>query len=108
MAINEEYLAYILDQLSEFGDVNSRKMFGGSGLFSEGMMFGMIGGDVFRLKVDDHNRADYEAKGMKPYASGKKKKGMPYWEVPANVVEDKSELVRWAAKSLQAAHRSKK
>lgn len=108
MAITESYLNYILDQLSEFGPVDVKRMFGGAGLFHEGLMFGKIGGDVFRLKVDTHNQSDYEARGMRPYHSEKKKKGMPYWEVPADVVEDKQELARWATKAYEAAVRAKK
>ena len=103
MAVSEDYLKFIQDQLSEFGEFEIKKMFGGIGLFREGLMFGKIGGDTFRLKVDETNQKDYEEKGMKPYYSGKKKKGMPYWEVPADVLENKSELVKWAQKSVDVA-----
>ena len=108
MAIKDDYLNYVTDQLSEFGEFEIKRMFGGVGLFKEGLMFGMFGGDTFRLKVDSSNQADFEAKGMKPFYSEKKKKGMPYWEVPIDVLEDKSELADWAAKSYQAALNSKK
>ena len=108
MAVSESYLNYITDQLSEFGEVEVKRMFGGIGLFHQGLMFGKIGGDVFRLKVDDHNQADFEARGMKPYFSEKKKKGMPYWEVPTDVIEDRQMLAEWANKSYQAAVRAKK
>lgn len=108
MAISEKYLNYVLDQLSEFGDVEVKRMFGGAGLFRDGLMFGKIGGDVFRLKVDEHNQKEYEDKGMKPFYSEKKKKGMPYWEVPVDVLEDKILLAKWAQKSFAAAMRAKK
>lgn len=71
-------------------------------------MFGKIGGDTFRLKVDESNQADYEEKGMKPFFSKHKKKGMPYWEVPVDVIENKEELAKWASKSFQAAVKAKK
>lgn len=108
MAVSKDYLALITDQLSEFGEVEIKRMFGGIGLFHQGLMFGKIGGDIFRLKVDEHNQKDYEEKGMKPFYSEKKKKGMPYWEVPIDVLENKKELKKWAEKSYQAAVRSKK
>lgn len=108
MAVSESYLSYILDQLSEFGPIDAKKMFGGVGLFKEGLMFGKIGGDTFRLKVDDHNQKEYEEKGMKPFYSASKKKGMPYWEVPAEILENKEQLSLWAQKSYEAALRSKK
>ena len=108
MAYSQDYLDYILGQLSQFDDVQTKKMFGGVGLFHDGLMFGMIGGDIFRLKVDDSNIADYEARGMEQFSSGSKKKGMPYWEVPAEVVEDPEQLKVWADKSYQAAVNAKK
>ncbi len=109
MAINEDYLSYISDQLSAFGDVEIKKMFGGIGLFKDGLMFGMISADnTFRLKVDEVNKPDYEAKGMKQHYMPKKKKGMPYWEAPAEVIEDKEDLALWAKKAFEAAERGKK
>lgn len=108
MAINEDLANYIKDQLSAFGNFESKKMFGGVGYFREGLMFGLLGKDVFHLKADDHNRADYEAKGKKAFMSTEKKKGMPYYEVPAEVLEDKDQLKVWAGKAYEAAVRAKK
>jgi DNA transformation protein len=108
MAVNEEYLKLVIDQLSEFGQVEVKRMFGGIGLFHQGLMFGKIGGDTFRLKVDEHNQKEYEEKGMKPFYSETKKKGMPYWEVPIEVFEDRKELAKWAEKSYASAVRNKK
>lgn len=108
MAVNEEYLKLVTDQLSEFGEVEIKRMFGGIGLFHQGLMFGKIGGDTFRLKVDEHNQKEYEDKGMKPFYSESKKKGMPYWEVPIEIFEDRKELAKWAVKSYESAVRNKK
>lgn len=108
MALNETFLNFVTDQLSDFGTVEIKRMFGGAGLFHKGLMFGKIGGDTFRLKVDEHNKKDFEDRGMKPYYSETKKKGMPYWEVPAAILENREELAAWARKSYEAAIRSKK
>jgi len=108
MANSKDYLVFLEDQFSEFGEIEIKSMFGGNGIFHQGLMIAMIGGDTLRLKVDDHNQADFEGRGMKPYYSGKKKKGMPYWEVPADVIENREELAKWAKKSYEAAVRAKK
>lgn len=108
MAVSEDFLTFIKDQLSDIEGIESKKMFGGIGFFKEGLMFGMIGADQFRLKVDDLNQLEFEERGMKPYFSKRKKKGMPYWEVPANVLEDKDEMAFWANKAYEAAQRAKK
>ena len=106
MALNEKFVAYIENQLSEFGEFQTRKMFGGVGFFKQKVMFGKIGGDTFRLKVDESNKKQYEEKGMKPFYSEKKKKGMPYWEVPEDVIEDKEELAKWVHQSFEIAKRA--
>ena len=106
MAVNEAYLKYIEDQLTDFGSIEIKRMFGGIGIFKEGFMFGKIGGDTFRLKVDKTNQKEYEEKGMKPFYSEKKKKGMPYWEVPQDVLEDRKELAKWANTSFEIAKRA--
>jgi len=108
MAVSEEYLQLVLDQLSLFGEIETKRMFGGVGLFHQGLMFGKIGGDTFRLKVDEHNKKEYEERGMKPFFAKNKKKGMPYWEVPIEIFEDKEALKEWTTKSYEAALRSKK
>jgi len=108
MAVKEEFLNYIKDQLSELGEIETKKMFGGIGFFKQGFMFAMIGGDTFKLKVDESNKMDFEAKGMKPHHSTSKKKGMPYWEVPVDVLEDKSVLTQWAKNSYNIAAKNKK
>ena len=108
MAVNENFAQFVKDQLSEFGEVEFKNMFGGIGIFKDGLMFAKIGGDKFRLKVDDSNKQQFEDKGMKPFYSEKKKKGMPYWEVPQDILEDRSELVKWAGQSFEIALKSKK
>ncbi len=107
MAVSEDLLNSILEQMSKFGPFEVKKMFGGVGFFKDDLMFGMIGSDTFRLKVDDHNKAEYEARGMKPMLSKSKGKGMPYWEVPEDIIDDMDELGRWAQKSFDAALRAK-
>lgn len=100
MAINNDYLDYVTGQLSEVGEFEIKKMFGGIGFFKEGKMFAMIGNNVFRLKVNGSNQKDFEKHGMKPYHSNSKKKGMPYWEVPEEILNDKNKLAKWVVKSI--------
>ena len=107
MPVSQEYLDYVLDQLTAFGTVTSRRMFGGAGLYHQGKFFGLIADDVLYFKVDDGNRKDYVDAGMgpfKPFGSY----AMGYYEVPADVLEDRDELARWTEKACNAAGRLKK
>lgn len=107
MAVSEDFTNYILDQLSEFGEVTHKKMFGGVGFFREGLMFAMIGGGSFRLKVDEYTQPDFEKYEMEPFYMGKDGGSLPYWEVPVHVLEDKSELKIWAARAFEVALRKR-
>ncbi len=108
MAVNQEYKLFIEDQLSGMPNIESKSMFGGIGFFREGTMFAMIGKGVLRFRVDDTNRAEYEAGGMEAMQSAKKGKGMPYYEVPQKILDDKDELVKWAEKAYEVALANKK
>jgi DNA transformation protein and related proteins len=105
MAVTADFLRYVLDQLAGVGRVIPRRMFGGVGLYHEERFFGLIAGDTLYLKVNDSNRGDYEARGMrrfrpfpdKPYWS------MTYYELPADALEDPDECAAWARKSVAIA-----
>lgn len=108
MAINEDQLAFLQEQLSDFGPFESKKMFGGVGFFREGIMFALLGKGVFHFRVDDENRGDYQARGMTGFMATEKKKGLPYFEVPVDILEDRSAMKTWASRAYEAAVRQKK
>ncbi|MCP4361350.1 MAG: TfoX/Sxy family protein [Chloroflexi bacterium] len=103
MATTPEYRDYIVDLLTPYYPVTTRNMFGGVGIFCEDGMFGLITAeDVFYLKVDDENRADYKAADMPQFMN------MPYYQAPGNVLDSTENLGVWVQKSLEVAHRSPK
>jgi len=108
MPISDEFLEYVLDQLADWGKVRARRMFGGAGLYRDGKMFGLIADDVAYLKVDESNRKAFERAGsspFKPYAD--KPTTMSYFEIPPDVLEDPTELIKWAKRSLAIQTRKK-
>ncbi len=106
MSFSEEYLDYVLDQLKWVGPITAKKMFGGVGLYLNGVFFALIAEDVLYFKVDDSNRPDYEAAGMGPFKPfGEKSYTMQYYEVPVDVLEDMEMLRIWANKALAVAIR---
>ena len=106
MAISDDQINYLLDQLSLFGEVRSKRMFGGVGFFHQDIMFAMMGMGKFRLRADETSQGDFEAYGMEPMQIKKGK--MPYWEVPESVQADREELAVWAQKAFEVALRNKK
>ncbi|MDZ8119509.1 TfoX/Sxy family protein [Pontiella agarivorans] len=102
MSVSNEFLEYVLDQFREWGDVSLRKMFGGAGLFREGKMFGLVADDAVYLKVDDSNREKYEAAGSAPFHPWEDQPMiMSYWELPADILEDRDALPEWAAEAFE-------
>ena len=93
-----DYADYIVDKLAGLGDVHSRAMFGGYGIFHEGLMFALISDDVLYFKVDDTNREMYEKAGSSLFPHG-----ISYWEVPTDVFEDQAKLYEWAEISISIA-----
>ncbi len=108
MAVSDEFLEYLKDQLSEL-QVTHRKMFGGAGLYRGGKIFGLVADDTVYLKVDDSNRIDYENEGssrFKPFPD--KEMYMQYYEIPPRVLEDSAEFSSWALISLKIPSSTKR
>jgi DNA transformation protein len=109
MPHSNEYLQYVLEQLAGLRGLVSRRMFGGAGLYQDELFFGLIFADTLYFKVNDDNRASYEARGMdrfRPYKN-RPQVSLTYYEVPPDVLEDREELVTWARQSVLAAAASK-
>jgi len=108
MRVTDGFRAFVLEQLAGVTAVRARAMFGGVGLYADDVFFGILAADTLYLKVDDSNRGQFEAAGMtpfKPYAD--KAMTMPYYEVPASVLEDGDELAAWARASVRVAERAR-
>ena len=110
MSVNADFAAFLQEQLEPFGPVTIRSMFGGAGLFRDGVMFGLIAYDTLYFKTGDANRADYEDAGMGPFTyEGKSKPvAMSYHQVPADLLEDPDGLSEWARRAFDIALKSKK
>jgi DNA transformation protein and related proteins len=107
LASSRAFETFVIDQLAGTGDVISRKMFGGVGLYCDGVFFGLIARDELYLKVDDQTRDTFEAEGarpFKPYAD--RPVSMQYYSVPLSVLESAAELVRWTERAIAAAGRA--
>ena len=101
---------FVLELLEPMGGVSARRMFGGAGLFSGGVMFGLIGGDTLYLKVDDHNRGAFEDSGAGPFTYRREGRdiALSYYEAPPELFDNPDALSQWARDALEAALRSKK
>lgn len=103
-----EYVAHIVDLLQFIGPVESKSMFGGFGMFLEGLMFGLVAGNELYLKVDTQNLQDYEDLGLQAFSfekNGRQFK-MSYYQAPEEAMEDAELLSDWASNAYDAAMRA--
>jgi DNA transformation protein len=73
-------------------------MFEGYGIFHEGAMFALIAYSRLYFKVNDSNRQQYEQTQCEQFQN------MPYYEVPASILDDMFSLHSWAQDSITIAH----
>lgn len=103
-----EFVLYVLDMLHDFGLVKATAMFGGYGIYRDGIIFAIVVDDTLYIKADDNNRALFEKKDLSRFSYMKKGKecSMSYYMVPEEAIDDKSALCYWAREGYGAALRS--
>lgn len=105
MALDPEQ---IQELFSVFGRVSVRRMFGGAGIFADGLMIGLISdGDIF-LKADAQTIPKFQAEGMAAFTYGAKQRRvvMSYWRMPDRLLDDPEELAEWARSAFGTAQRA--
>jgi DNA transformation protein len=105
---------FINDLFAPFGPVTVRRMFGGAGIYREGLMFALVFDGAIFLKVDDASIPDFEREGSRPfvYTSAKSpgkigRASLSYWRLPERLYDDPEDLARWAERALVIARRKK-
>ncbi|MEP7011694.1 MAG: TfoX/Sxy family protein [Acidobacteriota bacterium] len=107
MPLSPDYRAYALEQLERAAPVTAKSMFGGAGIYLEGLIFGLLDNDRTFFKADETNAARFdahEADWFHPYGD---ERTMPYREVPLEVMEDPEELRIWIDSAVAIAAKKK-
>lgn len=107
MSVSAEFRAWVLEQLGRVVPVTARSMFGGVGIYANGLFFALISDDVLYLKVDDTNRAAFQAIGSGPFRPYDDDRTMQYYELPADLLEDLAGLRTWVHAALDVARRAR-
>jgi DNA transformation protein len=108
MAKKNEFITFLLELLEPLGSVEAKSMFGGFGIYGQGLMFGLVSEDTFYLKVDEVNRGEFEGKGLPRFTYERKGKtlSMSYYQAPPEAMENTEVLCGWAQKAYDAAVRA--
>jgi DNA transformation protein len=108
MVASNDFAEFLRDQLAPLGRITMRRMFGKTGVFCDGFMFGMVRNNTLYFRVDDDNRADFKEAESFPPLNYEKKGGtidLSFWRAPARLFDEPDELVSWARAALAAARR---
>jgi len=111
MAADDSFHAFVKELFEGMGPVQIRRMFGGAGVFRDGLMFGLLANDTIHIKAnDDALKNELIAEGSGPFvwvpASGPRKGeqvDLGYWRLPDVALDDPDEAVKWGRKAFALA-----
>ena len=108
MSEQQDFATHIVDLLEPFGYCEARRMFGGYGIFHQGLMFGLIARGSLYLESDAESRADFVAEGSSAFSYFKKKRAcqLSCYLAPDDFFEDDLAGLRWARLAFDTALRN--
>lgn len=103
------FLTFVLEVLAPLGRLSARRMFGGHGLFHEGLMFGLVFREQLYLKVDGQSQQQFEAAGLPPFSYTRQGKvvALSFHRAPDSVFDEPDQARHWGRLALDAAFRVK-
>ncbi|PDT78376.1 TfoX/Sxy family protein [Bradyrhizobium sp. C9] len=108
MVASPAFAEFLREQLAPLGRITMRRMFGKTGVFCDGVMFGMVTDNTFYVRVEDQNREIFKEAAASPplnYAKRGATIDLAFWRVPERLFDEPDELAVWAQAALAAAHR---
>ena len=109
MANTPDFIAHVLELMRPSGRASARAMFGGHGLYLDGLIVGIVVEDVLYLKTDDDTRGAYVKRALDPFCYTTKEgkaHAMSYYRAPDEAVEGPDAMREWLRPAMGAALRS--
>lgn len=106
MPSSPDFVTFVLDLLAPLGPVEARAMFGGHGLYAQGVMFGLLDDDELFLKTDEASRGAFVDAGCRRWVYGRME-STSYFRPPDPAHEDPEAMLPWARLALAAALRTR-
>lgn len=103
-----QFVEHVVETMRRFGPVEARAMFGGWGLYHQGLFFALIAEEALYIKTDDESRAEFEALGLQPFVYSMKDGSiaMSYFQAPDEALESPEVMAEWARRGYAAALRA--
>jgi len=103
-----DFVDHVRELLAPAGRVTARRMFGGHGIYLDGLFVAIVADDELYLKVDDITRAAFDAESCAPFVYSKdgKPTTMSYRRAPGEAMDTPHLMLPWARRALEAALRT--
>jgi DNA transformation protein len=103
-----EFAEFVLEQMADLPSIHKRAMFGGYGIYRDGLMFALIAEQGLYFKANDALADEFTALGLEPFVFTSKGKSvaLKYYRAPESVFEAAEEMVLWSEKAFRCAQRS--
>jgi DNA transformation protein len=112
MSVSDPFKAFVADHFSALGMVSARNMFGGAGVYAQGVMFALLADDVLYVKADADMVTELAELGCHAFTvdfgKGKGSHSMGYWTLPESAMDDPFEAEQWGRRALAFALSKKK
>lgn len=105
---NDGFIDYLHELLDPVGRIAVRRMFGGHGLYCDGIFFAIVIEERLYLKADAQSRPRFEQAGCAPfiYDGHGRRIEMSYWNAPDEAMDSAEDMRPWAQLAVQAAQRA--
>jgi DNA transformation protein len=104
----DEFIDYVMELLGPFGTVRTRAMFGGYGVYLDGLMFAIVSEDTLYLKADEMNRVEFEHAGCERFGYARKgsRTTLNFFRAPDDAMDSPGQMLPWARTAYAAALRT--
>lgn len=95
MSTSPSFVEYLLELLSPLGNVRTKKMFGGHGVYCNEVFFALICNGILYFQIDSSMEGEFTE--LEPPYPGAR----PAGKITADILEDSEELLRLARLSYE-------
>jgi DNA transformation protein len=110
MKASSEFVNHLSDVFALFGAIEARCMFGGYGIYHDGIMFALVADDMLYLKADEQSADVFIQAGQPPFEYEKhgKRIRMSYYSAPDEIFDNPEQAREWAERAFEAALRARR
>lgn len=109
MANTPGFIAHVQELMRGAGGVSARRMFGGHGVYVDGLIVGIVIDDTLYLKTDDTTRPAFVARDLAPFLYASKRRpavATSYFAPPEEALESSAAMREWLRLALAASRRA--